>query len=447
MLIEFAITNFRSIKERQIFSMLPSDRVKERKIPLLRKENYKLDILPIAVIYGLNNAGKSNIIKAFHALEWLVLSSHKFSIGDKILANEHFEFDEQTLLANSIFELDFIANDKIRYLYIVEFNKQKIIREELFSYAISVTGKTTKRKWYIRNAGNPIQYGDEFKGIKKPIEDRLIENMLFLSKAVNENNTQLRPIFEFFQQSIHITNMSDGYVDFQTRYFGKIAVEKDGSKKMETLNTVVRNIDTGILYLEVEKISTFSKQIKIENKEDEELTENEKVEREKLLDILKQEIKAYHRLFNGKVEKGVTSIPLSEESEGTRKFIAVFTKFMELQESYSVIIVDELEKSLHPLLTQTLIRIITNPETNPNQAQLIFTTHDTNLFDVIDNDEINILQKDIYGATEIYTLSDIKGLRNDIPAQKWYLSGKLGGIPNIGSFQINKAIRELNEEK
>lgn len=448
MLIEFAISNFRSIKDRQVFSMLPSDRVKDRTVKLLTSQNYpNLSVLPAAVIYGKNNAGKSNFIRAFRALEWLVLNSHKITVGDSLDANEHFLLNSETLEMPTLFELDFIASNGVRYLLIIEFNREKIIREELFMFSQSATGKTTKRKWYIRNAGQSIQFGDELKGAKKPIEDRLLENVLFLSKAVNENNAQLRPIFEFFQQGIYVTDMQEGYIDFQTRYFGKLSTEKDGSTKMETLNIALDGIDSGILYLEVAKNSTLPKNFEVGGKDDGELSENERIQRDKILDTLKHEIKAIHRFFDGNEEKGVFALPLNEESEGTRKFIALFTKLMELQESGSLFIVDELERSLHPLLVQFLLQLITNRQNNRNNVQLIFTTHDTTIFDVLDQDQINILEKDVYGATSVYTISDIKGIRGDIPTQKWYLSGKLGGTPNINSYQINKALSTLNEQE
>lgn len=447
MLIEFAITNFRSIKERQIFSLLPSDRVKERHFSLQSVKDYpNLELLPLAMIYGKNNVGKSNLVKAFKALQWLVLNSHHFSVGNLLLANESFAFDTKTQEQPTVFELDFIAADKIRYLFIVEFNKTDILREELHKYVVTTTNKTTTRKLYSRKSGESIQFTDELKGPKKSIEERLTENKLFLSKAVDENNTQLRPIHEFFQQSMHITNMSDGYIGFQTSYFGKVALAQDGPKKMEALNEALRSIDTGILHLEVSKEGELPKNIKIESNE-EQLDEKGKREREKLLDMLKHKIKAVHRLFDGREEIGTASIDLENESEGTRKFIALFTKFMALGTTGGVFIVDELERSFHPLLTQVLIKIIANPQTNPKQAQLVFTTHDSSLLNLLDStlstDQINILEKDSFGATEIYTVSDIRGLRGDIPWQKWYMSGKLEGIPNINAYQINKTLHSL----
>lgn len=442
MIIEFAITNFRSIKATQIFSMLSSDRIKERQTLTMTANGYsKLKILPVAIVYGPNNVGKSNLIKAFFALKWLVTRSHRFTVGDKLGANESFEFDIQMQKAPTIFELDFIAPNKKRYLYLVEFNKVKIIREELYYYRVSKTNRITKRQLFIRAENKPMKFGDDFRGIKKPIEERLIENMLFLSKAIQENNQELRPILDFFQNDLKITTMSEEYIDFQTRYFGKLAIEEKEGQQLAALNNALKNIDSGILRLEVKKNVSIPDNILVEEGENDDDLKKEL--REKLLDTLKHEIQAVHRLFDSEQEIGVHNIALGEESEGTRKFIALFPKLMELGMSGGVFIVDELERSLHPLLTKALMSIFGNPLTNPQNAQLIFTSHDTTLFNYLDSDQINILEKDIYGATEIYAVSDIKGLRNDIPLEKWYLSGKLGGIPNITINNITQNLSKI----
>lgn len=442
MIIEFKITNFRSIKETQIFSMLASDRVKVHQTALINPSNYsKLEILPVAIIYGANNVGKSNLIKGFLALKWLVTRSHQLTVGNELGANESFELDIQTQKAPTTFELDFVAPDKKRYLYIVEFNKFKIIREELHYYRVSKMDRMTKRQLFVRIENEPIKFGDDFRGIKKPIEERLIENMLFLSKAIQENNQDLRPILDFFQNNLKITTMSEEYIDFQTRYFGKLAIEDKEGQQLEALNNALRNIDSGILRLEVKKNVNIPENILVEEGDDDDDLKKEL--REKLLDTLKHEIQAVHRLFDGEQEIGEHHITLGNESEGTRKFIALFPKLIELGTSGGIFIVDELERSLHPLLTKTLISIFANPLTNPQNAQLIFTSHDTTLFNYLDNDQINILEKNIYGATEIYAVSDIRGLRNDTPIEKWYLSGKLGGIPNITIDNITQNLSKI----
>lgn len=444
MVLELSITNFRSFKERQVFSMLGSEKERERINEFSTVKEYPgLKFVRTSVVFGPNNSGKSNIIKAFLALRWLVVNSHKLDVNEQLEPNEYFAFSLQTQKQPTVFEIDFIAKDNVRYLLNVKFNSKKVLLEELYALRISPQGKLTKRKCYVRKAGKPIEYGDGFKGARKTVENRLLENMLFISKAVKENNVQLRPVFEFFQQDLNIIDLSDGYIEFQTRYFGKISMEKDGSNKLETLNKAVRDIDSGILFLEVAKGSKLPDNFKIRESENDDLNESEKQARDRLLDTLKHEIKATHRLFDKKKEVGTASLPLGEESEGTRKFIAIYTKLIDLISNGGVFIADELQRSLHPILVQALIQLMENKENNPKNAQIIFTTHDTTLFDILDRDQINILRKNMYGSTELYSISDIKGLRNDVPLQKWYLSGKLSGIPNINIHNLNQSIRTV----
>jgi len=445
MILEFSVTNFRSIKDKQTFSMLPSNRVKERKNPLLNVEHYQdLAVLPVALIYGKNNAGKSNLLKAFYALKWLVLNSYKFTHNTPLSPNENFLFDLQTQQTPTEFEIDFIATDKKRYLYSIELNKSEILREELHYYKISPKGKLTKRQLFIRHSGKPIRYGDDFKGAKKSIEERLIENILFLSKAVHENNQNLRSIFDFFEKKVSTTDMSQGYIDFHLRYYGKVISGANNADMLEAISNALRSVDTDILRLEVKKDAEIPYQYTIADSNS--LNEKDKKIREEILDTLKHSMQTIHRLFDGKQEVGEQPLPLSEESEGTRKFVALFSKIMDMGKNGGVFIVDELERSLHPILTKILLPIFSNPITNPKQAQIIFTSHDATLQEALDNDQINLLEKDKYGATEIYTVSDIRGLRNGASIEKRYLSGQLGGIPNINLYQITKNLDQLYEE-
>ena len=448
MLIEFAVTNFRSVKERQTLSMLPSDRVKSdiRKNPLFPISEYKdLSLLTVAAIWGKNSAGKSNIVKAFLALRWLVRHSHGFTQGNVLDANEYFRFDIGFEKHPTVFEIDFIGNDRKRYSYLVEFNKEEILREELHYFVVSSTGKTNQRKLFVRQSGQSISFGDDFEGLRKPIEKRTRPNVLFLSKSISENNTFLDPVFSFLTKGFQISDFSDGYIDFQTRYFAKVATDS-ASSDMEILNSALRDIDTGILYLKTLKMDSLPKNVLVEEQPDDDLNDEQRKKRDDLVDTLKTEIKAVHRLFDGNKEVGLyDDFPLGEESEGTRKFIAVFSALMLMLKKGQIFIVDEFEKSFHPHLTKTLISLLTNPQINPNGAQLIFTTHDANVMDSLDNDQINLIQKDFTGATEIYTVSDIRGLRGDIATSKRYLRGDFEGIPTINNASIYQNL-ELSHE-
>lgn len=447
MLVEFSVTNFRSIKQRQTLSMLSSDRVKleDRKNPLFPVFQYKnLELLTLAAIYGKNSAGKSNIVKAFKAIEWLVLNSHSFTKGDTLDANEAFIFDVEYKKLPTLFEIDFIGNDEKRYLYIIEFDKESILREELHYYIISSTGKTTTRELYVRFVNQSISYGKDFKGLRKPIEKRTRENVLFLSKSISDDNTFLEPVFDFFKTGFRIADFTEGYNDIQTKFFTKVANERSGSD-MKILNDALGSIDTGIIELMSLKTDKLPRNITIKDSPDDDLSEEEKKRRDDFIELLKIEIQSVHRLFNGNKEIGTENISLKEESEGTQKFIAVFSALIQLIESGNLMVADEFDKSFHPHLTQTLISLLANPKVNPKGSQLIFTTHDSTLLDSLDNDQINLVQKDFTGATEIYTVSDIRGLRGDVPNSKRYLRGEFESIPNINKSSIFQSL-ELQHE-
>lgn len=444
MVVEFSITNFRSIKERQVFSMLPSDRVKtdNRKNVLFPISGYKdLNLLTVSGIWGRNSAGKSNLVKAFRAIEWLVLQSHRFTRGDTLQANEYFLFDRNTQNAPTLFEIDFIAKDKKRYLYIVEFNKDEILREELHYYVVSHSERTNVRKLFVRRNGETISFGEDFKGSRKT---RVLPNVLFLSKSVNDVNPFLNPVYDFFKKDFSVSEFSEGYTNFQSRYFAKIANDNDNpSSDMDILNNALANIDTGILHLTTSKSDKLPKNFHVEERPDEELNDEQRQKRDLLVDIFKTEIKAVHRLFKGDKEIGTHSITLGQESEGTRKFVAVFSAFMQAIKNGNLFVIDEFDKSFHPLLTKALISLFADPKINVNGAQLIVTTHDTDLMDIFDNDQINLIQKDYTGATEIYTVSDIRGLRGDVSIAKRYLRGELEGIPIINNASIHQSLFQL----
>ncbi len=435
MLIEFAISNFRSIKERQVISMLPSERVKpeNRKNALLNAPQYKdLNLLVLAAIYGGNGAGKSNIIKAFRAMEWLVLNTHTLTHGDILHANECFVFDTHTHNKPTIFEITFIAADKKQYLYKIEFDKNAVLKEELYYFVISQTGKTTKRKLFVRNTEESISFGDDFKGNKKI---NVLDNILFLSKSIHENDKFLIPIFDFFKKGFQISDFSNQQIDFQTRYFGATVMAKN-TNDLLILNDALQSIDSEILSIDVQKVAHLPKNVRVEEKENANDEDNEN--REKLLNILKTEIRTTHRLFENEREIGVHSLELRQESDGTQKFIAIFTALQNLLKKGSLMIIDEIDRSLHPFLTNALLKMVADPQNNPNGAQLIFTTHTPSILDSLDYDQVNLTQKDRFGATELYAVSDIRGLRPETLLSRSYLRGDLEGVPTISTLHSSQ---------
>jgi len=162
-------------------------------------------------------------------------------------------------------------------------------------------------------------------------------------------------------------------------------------------------------------------------------------ERQKLVSKFRRRIKTVHPIVENGVEVGEEIFDLSEESLGTMKFLGTAGYVVDALYDGSVVIVDELDKNLHPLLTRLIINLFQSRETNPNNAQLIFTTHDVTLMDkdLFRRDQIFLVDKTIEGYSEIGRLSDITGISKVKTWQKWYLSGMFKGIPGINEYQID----------
>jgi hypothetical protein len=157
----------------------------------------------------------------------------------------------------------------------------------------------------------------------------------------------------------------------------------------------------------------------------------------------------FHKKFHNDNEAGVVPFDLGEESTGTVKLYNLSAVIIQTLHNGDVLIIDELNSSLHPLLSQFIINLFQDAKSNPNKAQLIITTHDTTLLsqDLLRRDQIWLVEKDSYGATSLYSLSDFdyREVRSSIPFDRWYLSGRFGALPVIGDF--NRWFEYAKKEK
>jgi hypothetical protein len=434
MLIEFSVTNFRSIKERQTLSLLPSKKVANRPNQLFFLDNYQnIGVLGTTVAYGANNTGKSNLLKAIKALEWLVLNSDDLDVGDEITPNEFYALDIATLNKSTIFEIDFIAVDNLRYNYLVEVGKKKIIREELYFFPINESGRLTKRKLYVRENDKKISFGEDLTGERKLIEKTLNDNQLFLSKSAKNNQERLEPVYLFFKEKILVSVFNDtDYENLLLRSLGKFLKENKDEQLFKIVEMLLNQFDTGITGLEVqendENLFKFPDNVPDEF-------------RQKVINDFKFEVKTKHEMYENGKAVGHTTLSLNNQSTGTNKLLVTLTLVLRALKSGDILIIDELDKSLHSFLTKTIIQLFHHKKTNPNKAQLIFVTHDATLLDnnLFAKDQIYFIEKDKTGASQLYNLSDIQGVRPTTNLENWYLTGRFGAVPNI-------AINKLNEQ-
>lgn len=424
MLLEFKIKNFRSIKDWQNFSMLGESKVKELENSVIDYNGYK--VLSSAIVYGRNASGKSNLLKAFKAIQFMVLFSDEFKVNEKIEYYEPYKLDKNFRNEPVEFLIDFIGKDGIRYEYGLGFSSDEIIYENLRFYPKSQPAWLFRRK-----RGENIIYGEYLTGNKKNIEELLYDNQLFLSKIGTEKNKQLAIPYSFFSKYLFVSNIHDTNYD---NVLIQLFTNKMGNDNIpffkENINKLMCVADTGIQSINIEETEINSESLP------KDMSVEEKNE---LIKQYKYKIRTLHREFENGKEIGSLEFQLGDESTGTLKLLAVGGLILEALADGQTLVIDELDKSLHPKLTKMLINIFRNPKLNPNNAQLIFATHDVSLLDnsLFRRDQVWFAEKEFEGNSHYYTLSDIPGVRGNIPYEKWYMSGRFGATPIINENELD----------
>lgn len=416
MIIEFSCSNYKSIKDKIIFSMVAT------KDNTLDEELYKLNnnirLVKQSVIYGPNGSGKTNILNAIGYINFLVGECIRFQHGDKIPFYPHKLSDKSE---TSVFDIQFITGE-VRYAYGIEVNNESVVKEYLYHFPYNKQAKIFEREC------EEYSFGDKFKKELNEIKDSKSKiNRLFISTAASWCNMKeiINP-FAFLKDSI-IVNVSVNNPSWLNYTVGKI--EKDISEK-NMLLSLLKDMDIGVKGIDA-KIETkdFTK---------EELP-NDMPEELKMLLVNRKGVKEEVTLNYGQM-----NINLNDESRGIKKVFELSGPVFDILRKGQVLIYDELETSLHPYMVLKLIKLFKNSKININNAQLIFSTHDTNLLDLdlFRRDQIWFSEKNNMLSTDIYSLSDLKNIRKDENIEKGYILGKYGSVPFLGGNLIKEWLGE-----
>ena len=429
MLVEFRVKNYRSIKDEQVLSLVAT-------ADNTLKDNYidvgKLRLLKSAGIYGPNASGKSNLIRAMRTMQQMILNSADAKPGSDTLT-EQFLFDDKSQKEPTSFEIIFY-HDKIRYQYGFTATKERIYDEWLFA-----APKKSNQKWFERSFDKKTgktdwKFGSYYKGEKMNLADKTRDNALFLSVAAQWNHKQLTGVYKWLGKRLRIilpySPLESATAELPLESVtAKLLSDKTNSFEL-VISAIMREADFGISGLRIRPADT--------NVDVNDIPFPDKIQKETRARIVKLMEKQMEKdsLFERvevlhKSEKG-DDIPLSikEESDGTQRFLQLVGPWLISIKLGITLFVDELEASLHPLLTRELIKIFQDPDINKSGAQLVFATHDTTLLDpeLFRRDQIWFTEKDNNGATQLFPLSDYKPRRGEA-IQKGYLSGRYGAIP------------------
>ncbi|MBI1192914.1 MAG: AAA family ATPase [Bacteroidetes bacterium] len=416
MLINFSVKNFRSIRDVAEFSMIQTG-LRGLKSNTFQSGNNRLT--KTAVIYGPNASGKSGFLRAFKALEYLVLRSSSFKPGEKIAPYEPFKLSVNNVVSPVSMEIELSHGGNI-YQYHVVFSRERIEFEELYHFPNSV-----RTLLFSRQSGIPIKFGESYKGGKKTIEKLLLPNQLFLSKAAENNVESVLDPFAFFGKGIMVFPFLEDYRETSlSKLYAKRLAENKNSNFSKRFNKLICALDTGIIGIQAEEVDWSSYNFPSNMPED---------IRSSFRDQYKYDIKTQHFIFDGGTKIGIENFDIDEESTGTKSLFVIGGIILDALESGRVLIVDEFEKNMHPSITQFLINLFHNEITNPINSQLIFATHDITQLsnDSFRRDQVWFTEKDEFGSTKLFRCSDIKGIRLGTPLDKWYSSGRFGATPII----------------
>jgi uncharacterized protein len=423
MLVEFTVGNYRSFKEPVTLSMVAA-KIKS-KDKRLDEENVFVApdgerLLKSAALYGANASGKSNLVRAVIFMQQFVLGSYQGTMGlETNIFFEPFRLDSQTQRKPSLFEVVFFLEGH-KYRYGFEVEKQLVVSEWLFWVPSS-----REARLFVRE-GDQYKISGQFDRGSGSLQARTRKDALFLSVVAQFNGQLATKIREWILEIEVFAGLFN--VPPRSMAYGYL---KEELYKQEVA-AFIKQLDLGIADIVVEEIPLSDIDVLSQ------IPEGIRPLAGITSDGKYMRIAILHRLNDAEGRKDTTikfDLELNE-SHGTQKIFAIAGLLMDVLRKGGLLIVDELDVRLHPLITSTIVRMFNSPETNPKNAQLIFTTHDTNLLDadLLRRDQIWFLEKDDFEASHLHSLVEYK-VRNDASFEKDYMRGKYGAIPFIGGVK------------
>jgi hypothetical protein len=431
MLLRFSVENWMSFRDEATLDMVATQE-EQHSDHIVTAEKYNMKLLPVAVIYGANASGKSNLIKALHFSRKFITEPPK---ADAPISTKPFLLSKGCSVLPTTFRFQLLIG-VTAYEYKFSVTAKSVTHEEL--KRINATSEETlfrrsdTEDFYL---SPKIREKDEQNFAFRGTHD----NQLYLTNSVSQRLVEFKPIFDWFDKSL--------IVILPNTRFGQLSdITDDHHPHLKKMKSRLHDLDSGIAafrQVEISSEGTLPKElfdaVAAGLKEGQTLPlslpwdEGVFLRKEKGTIIAK-------RLAPVHVGEGGEEILFSflDESDGTRRLFDLLPAFLLLEERSfpPVFVIDELDRSLHSLLTRNLLEhYLAQPRTDKSRSQLIFTTHDTQLMtqDIFRRDEIWLTERDRSGASKLVAFSEFKDVRKDKDIRKSYLQGRMGGVPHIRS--------------
>lgn len=418
MLIQFLVSNYASIKDEQILSMEPSND-NEHEENVVNKGQHQA--LNLAAIYGANASGKSSLFHAITMALNILRHSSSMQVNEPIPVIP-FKFDADSLSKPSKFEFTFVASDGVKYIYGYSADQIRVHEEYLYFYKSAKPSKIFDRHL------DEYQFARSVKRYLEPLVRMNTSNKLFLATATSWNADCTTAPYNWLASGI------DSYTNDENIHNYSLNMYKEKSaENICFTKKLMKQADINISDIVVEsKKIPMPKGIPVIPSI---LINGQLVQPQEQYEIT---ISAGHTVTDDQNNEKTYMLPLGEESLGTQQLFFIAPLLRQTFEEGKVLVIDEIDRSLHPFIVKYLVNLFRDKEVNKNGAQLIFTTHETTLLSlsIFRRDQIYFTEKNAAsGATDLYSLDDFSVRKTD-NIQKGYLLGRYGAIPFLNSEEL-----------
>ncbi|GHC95869.1 hypothetical protein GCM10007079_47810 [Nocardiopsis terrae] len=444
MLLSFRVENHKSIREEQQLLLTPT-------YDDARPESADWEAITVAGIFGANASGKSNLLNALSFMRDTVRWSMNHGEPGGGIRREPFALDAEAAADPSVFVVDLMLSG-VRHTYGFAIDDEQVLEEWLYTYP-----KRRKRVLFERD-GEEFEFGDSTPAKLRRAKDITGPNVLFLTVAARASNEEVEPVYRWFSEELFFASeRSSGPPAWLTE-------RQVTQEQLVRLSELLRSADTGVhsVVLKTSPGNVEGVTFAVDGRvvppgewEDLRREETRRVARGDRDFSRLSAVSAVIAQTSGRPPEllfhhgGLSVRPFTweEESQGTRTLTALGYEVQSVLEAGGVLVVDEIDASLHPHLSAQVIALFRDVTRNPHGAQLIFTSHDAALLGqirgerVLLRDHVWFVEKEAYGRTTLYPLSDFRPRGEDNRARR-YLVGRYGGVPDIDESTLRDALSQ-----